>query len=632
MARSTDLSRLASTFRSHEARRAAVALAALLDASRRFAGLPGLDAIADGSRTLEEAARALTDVGGPPLPGLVQVAAFNASRSARVSRGDDVPVSGSAQSVAAAGELNGARLPPLRGSIRVRPTRAPRDARRGAARDRRDRATLASELAGVLASMDWTGVADPAGRVLQEFRAASDRKENGAFYTPGPVVEGLLDAVTMSLDGARVLDPACGSGEFLLEAARRGAVVSGADVDAEAVAVARFRLACLAVTAHEEDGGSIGELADANLLHEERLTGPFDAVIGNPPYVRFHNMAPAERGALSRRYETAVGQFDLFAPFLEAALTRVRPGGTVAFVLPALLLRGSRYATLRRFLLARARVAAVIDHGDGAFEGVLAPTCVLVLVRHPASADRVRWTTPAGVRVDVDHTAWLRDPQCAFAPVSAAASALLARLEELPRLKQLAHLGRGVEIGRSHPALSSRPGASFVPCLTGSDVEPWRAVSTRWLDPTGLPKRLFPEERRARVLVRETGARITAVSVPEGTASTRSLFHVVANDGEELPSDFLLAWLHSSIARFWFATCVRADSGIFPKLRIGQLGDLHIPMGPSLVAAVGELAARRRRARTKAAARELDGWIDEAFATFLRLGPAERDLLDSAAR
>lgn len=590
-----------------------MALAALLDASRRFPGVPQLAAIADGTASLEDAARALAEAGGPALPGLAHVAAWNASRRAKGGALRETSVAAS-------------------GSRRVRPERQPRDAGRPGrvarenedhSRTRRSRGGTPSQvLAGELAALDWNGVTDPAGRVLQEFRAAGDRKRHGAFYTPPAVVTQLLDALPFGVaGGARVLDPACGSGEFLLEAARRGAIVFGADLDAEAVSVARFRLEC--------ERRAIGELAEANLLHEDRLPGPFDAVIGNPPYVRFHNLPEHERAALSKSFETAVGQFDLFAPFLETALARVRPGGAVAFVLPALVLRGSRYAALRRFLLGRARVAAVIDHGDGAFEGVLAPTCVLVLVRHPACADLVKWTTPAGTRVDVDDVAWRRDPHCAFAPVSAAASSLLVKLESCDRLRSIADLGRGAEIGKKHPALSRRPGAEFVPCLTGSDVEPWRAHTTRWLDPTALPKRLFPEELRARVLVRETGARLTAVAVPAGTASTRSLFHVVPHDWAELPHDFLLAWLHSSIAQWWFATCVRADSGIFPKLRIGQLAELRIPQSDALVAAVTELAHRRRKARTKAGAKALDTWIDEAFATHLRLTAEERALVAS---
>lgn len=629
MGRETELSELASKHRSPAARRAAVALAALLDASRRYPGVPGPEAIAKGIVSLEEAAISLAQAGGPWLPGFgAEDGLAQRLRGRRQVHSEVGGLGGRDEGVVTRGSA----------SRRVRPSVAQRISgalgkqrvRRIGATPRRGAAQSAwAALAAEMVELDWTRVADPAGRVLQEFRAAADRKRHGAFYTPPYVVSQLVEALPVQLAGARVLDPACGSGEFLLEASRKKAIVSGADVDAEAVAVARFRLGCA--------DGVVDELVSVNLLDPGmRLAGPYDAVVGNPPYVRFHNLLPASRTELARRFETAQGQFDLFAPFLEAALARVRPSGAVAFVLPALVLRGARYAALRRFLLGRARVHAVIDHGDGAFEGVLAPTCVIVLVRLPSRpgprpVTPVRWTAPSGAEVSVDEEAWRRDPQSTFAPVSAAATSILARLEEFPRLAQLAELGRGAEIGRSHPALHAAPGGDRVPCLTGSDVEPWRATSMRWLDPSRLAKRLFPEERRARVLVRETGAQLTAVAVEEGTASTRSLFHVVPNDPAALPLDFLLAWLHSAIAQWWFSTCVRADSGIFPKVRIGQLGSLRVPDSPAIVEAVSELARRRRAARTPEEAADLDRWIDEAFATHLRLTPEER-LLVAAAR
>src|SRR5262245_54220719 len=88
MARAIGLPELASRHRSPEARRAAVALAALVDAARRFPGVPGIDAIADASRRLEEASGALADAGGPQLPGLLHVAAWSASRRAAAGRGE----------------------------------------------------------------------------------------------------------------------------------------------------------------------------------------------------------------------------------------------------------------------------------------------------------------------------------------------------------------------------------------------------------------------------------------------------------------------------------------------------------------------------------------------------------------
>src|SRR5438552_17550010 len=84
-----------------------------------------------------------------------------------------------------------------------------------------------------------------------------ERKRLGAFYTPPEIVRLIVELVlepqcTAGASAPRVLDPACGAGEFLLEAhrclatkyaekiARRA--IFGIDVAGEAVAMARSRL------------------------------------------------------------------------------------------------------------------------------------------------------------------------------------------------------------------------------------------------------------------------------------------------------------------------------------------------------------------------------------------------------
>ena len=562
-------------------RRIAVALAALVEARRRWPDLPDALAIARGERTLEEVSRLVQLACGAPLPGVTP----KASGAVRM------PVLPMLRRAGAPGSF----VAPLRAFPPVRPKGGP-----------------VADLAVALSTVDWERVDDPAGRVLQEFRAAEDRKRHGAFFTPDAIVDRLLDALPIELAGARVLDPACGSGAFLVAAARRKAIACGADVDEDAVAVTRFRLALT--------GGLGHDVREASLLESDGpFEGPFDAVIGNPPYVRFHNLDEVTRLSLRDRFATATGQFDLFAPFLELALAHAREDGAVAFVLPALLLRGARYRELRAFLLARANVVEVVELGDGVFDGVLAPTCILVLQRQsrPRTA-RVQWTPPHGESIEVDEATWRRDPQAAFAPVAAAATTILAKLDGFTQLAVLADLGRGEEIGKRHAALG-KPAEGRTPCVTGSDVSRYRVETWRGLDASQLPSRRR-NETRARVLVRETGSRLTAVAVEAGVVSTRSLFHVVPHG---LPVAYLLGWLNSALAQWWFATCVRADSGIFPKLRIGQLGSLRIPTDPALVAEIAALATARTETNGNVAL-VLERAIDEAIFDFLGLTAEER--------
>lgn len=77
----------------------------------------------------------------------------------------------------------------------------------------------------VLNPYSFAGVsADLIGRIYEQYVDELERKRKGQFYTPAPVVRAVLDAAAYEgpqIVGTKLLDPACGSGRFLVEAARR---------------------------------------------------------------------------------------------------------------------------------------------------------------------------------------------------------------------------------------------------------------------------------------------------------------------------------------------------------------------------------------------------------------------------
>lgn len=129
---------------------------------------------------------------------------------------------------------------------------------------------------------------------------ASQRHGYGQFFTPESLIQFVLDR----LEPARVvLDPACGSGRFLLGAQRRWGDVElrGFETDPAALELAQAQVG--------------GHIVGADFLLQEP-TGDVDLLLGNPPYVR-------RRGA----------KRDLYVDFIERAAAWVRPGGQLALVL-----------------------------------------------------------------------------------------------------------------------------------------------------------------------------------------------------------------------------------------------------------------------------------------------------------
>ncbi|WP_370288144.1 class I SAM-dependent DNA methyltransferase [Nocardioides sp.] len=231
-----------------------------------------------------------------------------------------------------------------------------------------------------------------ARRLAREHRTR--RRPMGAFYTPDDLVAWVLDrALPTPASGARVLDPACGTGHFLVAAARRVGVagVHGSDLDADAVAIARRRLSALDPTVSPEQLEQQVVVADG-LEHWRGRR--FDAVVGNPPFLGQLRRDTGGRAEPGRR---ALGAYtDTSAVFLHAALDLVEPGGTVALVQPLSLLAARDAGPVRERVLAAGALTDFWTTPRPVFEGTDVLCCVpVVRVGSPVGeglvADPDRW-------------------------------------------------------------------------------------------------------------------------------------------------------------------------------------------------------------------------------------------------
>ncbi|HWL93009.1 MAG TPA: SAM-dependent DNA methyltransferase, partial [Phycisphaerae bacterium] len=121
----------------------------------------------------------------------------------------------------------------------------------------------------------------------------------------------------------RLLDPACGDGRFLTVHANSVGVEQDASACALIHARARGRLI------HE------GEFFSWASSTPER----FDCAAGNPPFIRYQRFTGAVRDAALRHCRLHGAVFSAlsssWAPFLVATATLLKPGGRMAFVVPA---------------------------------------------------------------------------------------------------------------------------------------------------------------------------------------------------------------------------------------------------------------------------------------------------------
>ncbi|HEX8129913.1 MAG TPA: Eco57I restriction-modification methylase domain-containing protein [Pyrinomonadaceae bacterium] len=121
--------------------------------------------------------------------------------------------------------------------------------------------------------------------------------------------------------------------------------------------------------------------------------GGFDAIVGNPPYIRIQTMqetSPATVDYYKKNYTAAgKGNYDIYVIFVERALRLLNEHGVMGYILPHKFFNAQYGAPLRKFLADGRHLSHIIHFGDQqVFEGATTYTCLLFLNR--AATDQLR--------------------------------------------------------------------------------------------------------------------------------------------------------------------------------------------------------------------------------------------------
>ncbi|MEM6334021.1 MAG: N-6 DNA methylase [Planctomycetota bacterium] len=242
----------------------------------------------------------------------------------------------------------------------------------------------------------------------------------GAYYTPEAVCR-FLAAWGVDRSDAKVLEPSCGDASFLVAAAERmdslspenlfdqnesRAELIGVEIDKETADSAANRLNRTVTTEHSILTGDFFD------QHPSQI---FDAVLGNPPFVRYHGFAGSARtNGLRAALAGGVnlnGLASSWAPFLVHACGFLKPQGKLGMVLPAELLTVHYASPIRTFLLKRFAKLKIILFERLLFEGAQEDV-ILLLAEGTGGCDHINVVQvsdandlpPDGhIRVDAKH-------------------------------------------------------------------------------------------------------------------------------------------------------------------------------------------------------------------------------------
>jgi type I restriction-modification system DNA methylase subunit/DNA-binding TFAR19-related protein (PDSD5 family) len=254
-----------------------------------------------------------------------------------------------------------------------------------------------------------------------------DRKISGSYYTPDYIVKFIvadtLNPIVAKMKSheilkLRICDPAMGSGHFLvavlnfltniyLKATYEEGVVEkssiaevkrsilnsciyGVDINSRAVKLAQMSLWLESANLNQklerlEDQLMCGDSLECSSEFSWRKSFPsvfrnggFDAVVGNPPYVR-NEYLKSYKSLLQQKSKIYDGNNDLYAYFVEKGMDLLNPSGRFGMIITNKWMRSEYGEHLRKFV-ASSGLELLLDFGDlEIFKGIAAYPCILIL-------------------------------------------------------------------------------------------------------------------------------------------------------------------------------------------------------------------------------------------------------------
>ena len=220
------------------------------------------------------------------------------------------------------------------------------------------------------------------GAVVKFVEDQTAQKLRGGYYTPLDLAAFIARWVR-DLEPSRILEPSCGDGAFLQAMADVGGFhdvgVVGFELDQVEARKAAGRakelnLARVDVRAEDFLAWAIDNMEEGG--------DRFDAIVGNPPFVRYQFLPPTFQTRAARIFEELNLKFtkhtNAWVPFILASMSLLRPGGRLAMVVPAEIIHVTHAQSLRSYLGKECRRLVIIDPEELWFDGTLQGAVILM--------------------------------------------------------------------------------------------------------------------------------------------------------------------------------------------------------------------------------------------------------------
>ncbi|MBP7498099.1 MAG: Eco57I restriction-modification methylase domain-containing protein, partial [Bacteroidales bacterium] len=312
--------------------------------------------------------------------------------------------------------------------------------------------------------------------------------------------------------------------------------------------------------------------------YKKRYKGGFDAIIGNPPYVRIHLIDKIIVNYFNKNFNVAKGQFDLYSIFIEKAINLLKDSGKFGYIIPRFIKFNLDSEFVRKFLL-EYTLDSLTETGK-AFEEANTECIISILTKKKSNINDKLYineyypqTSISNIKI-INQNFFKKLPSYIFNTIiSYNEYDIIAKIQSNSyKLEEVAKVKRGMEIGK---AFIRNTNQGDYKTLLGEEVNRYNFVfKNTYCNQNKEIIRLKGFAENDKVLIRRVATKLIATYDESNCYFIKNLYGLKSDN---INLKYLLGLINSSLLSFFlikYYTTKKEE--IFPEIQVYQLNGLPI--------------------------------------------------------
>ena len=317
--------------------------------------------------------------------------------------------------------------------------------------------------------------------------------------------------------------------------------------------------------------------------------GGFDIVVGNPPYVSAEYISEIEKTFYEKNYYSAYGRQNLYIIFYEKAINLLKENGNLGFITPYTILKNMYYKEIREYILKNTSILEIIDFkGITVFQDAGVDSIILLLKKEKRIEYDIKYINNIkAFETQVYDINLFKSSQITekddlsiqFSKNEKLLNKILGHKDTL-KLKEIIDFKQGIITGGNKNFLVSEKLANCEKVLTGTDFNRYKLFDSNQyiiydIEKLHRPRKREIFESKEKILLRQTGA-FPICMLDTNQYFTLDTVHNGILKQENFNIKYILSLLNSKFIKFIYENLINESGKIFAQVKIIYIDELPI--------------------------------------------------------